>query len=97
MSHLEKDFAQKLETIIDEMVFTVSLDNMRIIDASRRSANAHIQYKDTALADLYLYDEEHAVVAEIVFRDNSTERHIFEIDDDLRYSWTEGKLFPIKR
>lgn len=93
MSQFEKDFAQKkLETIIDEMVFMVSLDNMRIIDGSRRSANVHIQYEDTVLAHLYLYDEEHAVVAEIVFPDNSTTRHVFEIDDGLRYSWTESTL-----
>lgn len=92
MLQFEKDFAQNLEAIINEMVFMVSLDNMRIIDGSRRSANAHIQYEDTTLANLYLYDEEHAVVAEIVFPDNSTERHIFEIDGDLRYAWTEARL-----
>lgn len=92
MSNFEKDFTQKLEAIVDEMVFMVSLEDMHVTNSSRRSARGVIRYKSHTLAYLYLYDEEHAVVAEIVFTNNSTERHIFDMDDDLRYSWTESSI-----
>lgn len=66
MSQLEKEFTQKLEAIIDDMAFMVSLDNMRVAHGSRQTATGNIQYKDDSLAHLYLYDEERTIIAEIV-------------------------------